>query len=124
MSLTFRSAIALAAVAPGDGTPFDALSSNCSDPSLVFVGDEPRLAVSAPGPETGEPLLLLGGTDQQLIDWPTSLISTLRAEGFVRSYSTPVMLDARPAWMLWERRTGPRSLAHSLPGQSPKCRTI
>jgi pimeloyl-ACP methyl ester carboxylesterase len=82
--------ILLVSTMPGISDSPTSIGPECDDPRLVHVGDAPRLAVFDAGTDAGEPVLLIGGTDQQLTDWPPSLISTLVAKGF-----RPIAYDAR-----------------------------
>lgn len=82
--------ILLVSTVPGVGDGRAPVGAECDDPRLVHVGDAPRLAVLDAGPDAGEPVLLIGGTDQQLTDWPEPLMATLVARGF-----RPIAYDAR-----------------------------
>lgn len=91
MMLSYLVATALlATTVTGNSDSPAAVGAECDDPRLVYVGDMPRLAVLDTGSDKGEPVLLLGGTDQQLTDWPPSLMAALVARGF-----RPIAYDAR-----------------------------
>lgn len=82
--------ILLASTAPSSGNGTVLIGPECDDPRLVHVGNAPRLAVFDARSDAGEPVLLIGGTDQQLTDWPPVLLSALVARGF-----RPIAYDAR-----------------------------
>lgn len=54
----------------------------CRDAWLAFVERSPRLSVLDVSSASGKPVLLVGGTDQQLTDWPGSLLTELQANEF------------------------------------------
>jgi pimeloyl-ACP methyl ester carboxylesterase len=55
----------------------------CNDPTIHYIQHENvRLAYAVAGHPKGRPLILVGGVDQQLTDWPDSLIKGLVARGF------------------------------------------
>jgi pimeloyl-ACP methyl ester carboxylesterase len=67
-----------------------AAAEPCSDPSVSYVDQPLRLAYRDHGPADARAVLLVGGTDQQLTDWPAELIASLKARGF-----RPIVFDAR-----------------------------
>lgn len=67
-----------------------AVAEPCADPSINYVEQPVRLAYRDHGPTDARAVLLVGGTDQQLTDWPAELIRSLQARGF-----RPIVFDAR-----------------------------
>lgn len=55
----------------------------CRESALEYVRrDGLQLAYTVDGPDDGRPMILVGGTDQQITDWPQSLVDGLVRRGF------------------------------------------
>lgn len=84
-------ALALAASIPQDaGTTLRSDAVCAAEPSAYARSGEARLAYRDLGPSDGRPVLLIAGTDQQMTQWPASLIETMQARGL-----RPIVYDAR-----------------------------
>jgi len=84
-------ALALGAALPQDGGAPIRSEAICSaeQPAYVASGGA-SLAYRDLGPAGGRPVLLIGGTDQQMTHWPAPLIEALQAHGL-----RPIVYDAR-----------------------------
>lgn len=63
----------------------------CSAERPAYVSSEgAQLAYRDLGPRDGRPVLLISGTDQQMIQWPQPLLKAMQAQGL-----RPIVYDAR-----------------------------
>nr|WP_247717983.1 alpha/beta hydrolase [Qipengyuania proteolytica] len=65
-------------------------NNSCGSAALSYVEGEVRLAYIDHGQPGGHPVLLVGGTDQQIIEWPAQLILQLQQKGY-----RPIRYDPR-----------------------------
>lgn len=81
--------LSVSPAAEGPTVPMAAEVCAAERSSRVSVRDA-HLAYRDLGPVDGRPVLLIGGTDQQMTQWPDALIEAMQAQGL-----RPIVYDAR-----------------------------
>lgn len=89
LAFRFRPLLAGLALSLWAGASF-AQAAPCDDPAVARTAGAVSLAYQDLGEADRPAVILVAGTDQQMIDWPTSLIEGLKAAGY-----RPVVYDGR-----------------------------